>query len=111
MTIYGEPWEVSRVYTPSNQPYTNSLILNNKVFVPITNSSWDDEALAVYQDALPGYEVLGFTGSWESTDALHCRVKGIPDINYVPYEYGDVNLDETINIQDVILLIQLILNG
>ena len=26
-TIYGEPWEVFRVYTGSNQPYTNSLIL------------------------------------------------------------------------------------
>ena len=28
-----------------------------------------------------GYEVIGFTGSWESTDALHCRIKGIPDLN------------------------------
>ena len=44
------------------------------------NSSWDDEALEVYQTALPGYEVIGFTGTWESTDALHCRVKGIPDL-------------------------------
>ena len=44
--------------------------------------------------------ILGFTSSggssWQSTDALHCRVKGIPDITYVPYESGDVNLDETI---------------
>ena len=31
-TIYGELWEVYRVYTSSNQPYTNSLILNDKVF-------------------------------------------------------------------------------
>jgi agmatine deiminase len=80
MTSYGVPWEVFRVYTPSNQPYTNSTILNNKVLVPITNSSWDDEALAVYQEALPGYEILSFTGSWESTDALHCRTKGVPDL-------------------------------
>ncbi len=77
---FGEPYEVFRVFTPQNQPYTNSLILNNKVFVPIMNSEWDDEALAVYEDALPGYEVLGFTGSWEATDALHCRAKGIPDL-------------------------------
>jgi len=80
MTIYGEPWEVYRVYTGSNQPYTNSLILNNKVFVPIENNSYDDDALAVYVEALPGYEVIGFTGSWQSTDALHCRAKGIPDL-------------------------------
>ena len=56
------------------------MILNNKVFVPVFGSSWDDEALAVYSEALPGYEVIGFNGSWESTDALHCRVKGIPDL-------------------------------
>ncbi len=76
---YGTPYEVYRVYTPSDQPYTNSLILNNKVLVPITGSSWDNAALASYQQAMPGYEVLGFTGSWASTDALHCRAKGTAD--------------------------------
>lgn len=80
ISSYGTPYEVYRVYTPNNQPYTNSLILNDRVFVPITNSNWDDEALEVYQEAMPGYEVLGFTGSWESTDALHCRAKGIADL-------------------------------
>ena len=79
-TKWNQPWELYRVWTPSNQPYTNSLILNNKIFVPTTGSSWDDEALAVYSEAMPGYEVLGFNGSWESTDALHCRIKGIPDL-------------------------------
>ncbi len=29
---------------------------------------------------MPGYEILGFTGTWESTDALHCRTKGIADL-------------------------------
>ena len=77
---WGEPWEVFRVWTPNDQPYTNSIIVNNKVLVPIMNSSWDDEALAVYETAMPGYEVIGLTGTWESTDALHCRVKGIPDL-------------------------------
>jgi agmatine deiminase len=76
---YGSPYQVFRVYTPNNQPYTNSLILNHKVFVPITGSSWDNAALSVYQEAMPGYEILGFTGSWQSTDALHCRTKEIPD--------------------------------
>ena len=77
---WGEPWELYRVWTPGDQPYTNSFIINEKVLVPVTGGSWDDEALAVYTDAMPGYEVLGFTGTWESTDALHCRVKGIPDL-------------------------------
>jgi len=77
---YGWPYEIYRVWTPNNQPYTNSLILNDKVLVPITGSSWDDEALAAYEAAMPGYEVLGFTGSWASTDALHCRTKGVADL-------------------------------
>ncbi len=79
LSCYGTPYHVARVYTPNDQPYTNSLILNNKVFVPITGSQWDDEAIASYQAAMPGYEVLGFTGTWESTDALHCRAMGITD--------------------------------
>jgi len=88
---WGEPWEVYRVWTPSNQPYTNSLILNEKVLVPITGSSWDDEALASYEEAMPGYEILGFTGSWESTDALHCRVKGIPDLEMLQIFHNSIN--------------------
>lgn len=91
ISSYGTPYQVFRVYTPQNQPYTNSLILNRKVFVPVTGSEWDDEAIASYQEAMPGYEVLGFTGSWESTDALHCRTKGIADlemlyIRHIPIE-------------------------
>jgi len=90
-TSYGEPWEIFRVYTPSNQPYTNSTILNNKVFVPIMNSNWDDDALEVYQEALPGYEILGFTGSWQSTDALHCRTKGVPDLEMLQIFHNPIN--------------------
>ena len=88
-----EPWELHRIWTPGNEPYTNSLILNEKVLVPVTGGSWDEEALETYQLALPGYEIIGFTGSWESTDALHCRVKGIPDLEMLqifhnPLDYG-----------------------
>lgn len=88
---WGEPWELFRVWTPNNQPYTNSLILNEKVLVPITGSSWDDGALDSYEEAMPGYEVIGFTGSWESTDALHCRVKGIPDLEMLQLFHNPIN--------------------
>ena len=91
LTSYGVPWEVFRVYTPNNQPYTNSTILNEKVLVPITNSSWDDEALAVYEEALPGYEILPFTGSWQSTDALHCRTKGVPDLEMLQIFHNPID--------------------
>ena len=88
---WGENWEVFRVWTPNNQPYTNSIIVNNKVLVPIMNSSWDDDALGVYELALPGYEVIGFTGTWESTDALHCRIKGIPDSEMMQLFHNPLN--------------------
>ena len=80
ISAYGTPFQVYRVYSPNGQPYTNSLILNHRVYVPITGSSNDAAAIAKYQEAMPGYEVLGFTGSWLTTDALHCRVKDIADI-------------------------------
>jgi agmatine/peptidylarginine deiminase len=80
---YGYNYRVFRVNTPDDQPYTNSLILNNKVFVPIMNSTWDDSAIDAYRIAMPGYQVfgiLGGTATWVSTDALHCRNMGIADI-------------------------------
>ena len=87
---YGTPYKVFRVYSPNGQPYTNSLILNNKVFVPIVTgfgNQWNDEALAVYRQALPGFEIIGFEQDantpWVSTDALHCRTHEIPDKNLV----------------------------
>jgi len=56
---YGTPFQVFRVNTPNNQPYTNSLILNKKVIVPIMNSTYDAAAIAAYQAAMPGYEIVG----------------------------------------------------
>jgi hypothetical protein len=84
---WGDLYHVYRVWTPNNEPYTNSIILNNRVFVPVTGSQWDDEAIASYEEAMPGYEILGFTGSWESTDALHCRANGIADRNMLFIEH------------------------
>jgi len=88
---WGEPWDVYRVWTPNDQPYTNSLILNEKVLVPVTGSSWDDEAIVSYEEAMPGFDILPFTGSWESTDALHCRIKGIPDLEMLQIFHNPIN--------------------
>lgn len=109
-SCYGTPYQIERVYThttsSSGLPYINSLILNNKVLVPISGSQWDDDALESYENAMPGYEVHGFTGSWYSTDALHCRTKGIPDrymlyIEHNPlsgtqYAHSGVNIEAQI---------------
>ena len=36
---------------------------------------------------MPGYDILGFTGSWQSTDALHCRANGIADRNMLDIKH------------------------
>lgn len=80
---YGYPFQVFRVNTPGDQPYTNSFILKNKVLVPITGSSYDAAAISAYQNAMPGYEVIGIyqnpSTPWQSTDALHCRTHEMAD--------------------------------
>jgi agmatine/peptidylarginine deiminase/acetyltransferase-like isoleucine patch superfamily enzyme len=79
---YGNKYKVYRVYTPNNQPYTNSLILNNKVLVPMNptyGSSCYQAALDSYQQAMPGYEIIGVSyNDWYDTDALHCRAIQLP---------------------------------
>jgi hypothetical protein len=77
-TSSGGPWTLVRVDTPTDQPYSNALILNDHVFVPVVGSAYDEAAIEVYRSAMPGYNVTGWTGSWQPTDALHCRTKGIP---------------------------------
>lgn len=82
-----------RMYIPGSDPstaattaaYTNSLILNDHVYVPIAGEAYkehDDAALAVYREALPGYTVVGIPGKpefpWLGTDAMHCRTRGVP---------------------------------
>lgn len=83
VSSYGNNYQVYRVYEPNGQPYTNSLILNKHVYVPTisgTGSSYNTPALNVYQNAMPGYTIVGIThNTWESTDALHCRTHEVAD--------------------------------
>ena len=84
ISSWGNKYQVIRVYTPNNEPYTNSLIINNRVFVPQTGSVYDAAALDRYNEAMPGYEIIGVSnynsgGGWLSTDALHCRTHEVPD--------------------------------
>lgn len=79
ISSWGQPYTIVRIYCPTGTAYTNSIILNNKVFVPIFNDSFDDSALQTYENAMPGYEVHGYTGGWYDDDAIHCRTMGVPD--------------------------------
>ncbi len=82
----GRNYRVHRVYCHNiggNSPasYTNSLVVNDHIYVPLFgNATYDNDALAVYEAAAPGYEVSGYVyGGWLTDDALHCRTKGMMD--------------------------------
>lgn len=70
---------------PTTAAYTNSLILNKCVYVPIAGAGYekfDQQALTAYREAMPGYQVFGIPGKpgfpWLGTDAMHCRTRGVP---------------------------------
>lgn len=79
------------VYVPSadtpatTAAYTNSLLLNDHVYVPIAgkgHEAYDEQALQAYREALPQHTVIGIPGKaefpWLGTDAMHCRTRAIP---------------------------------
>lgn len=89
---YGYNYKIFRIEEPGGStiaPYTNSLILNKHVYMPLGQlSSYNQKALDVYKEALPGYEIHGINGysfnnslSFLNTDALHCRSHEVPDQN------------------------------
>ena len=96
---WGYPYKVYRVEEPGGTtlaPYTNSLILNKHVYVPMgSNSTYNERALQVYRDAMPGYEVTGVYNSsgsirWLNTDALHCRTRGVMDFDMLYVDHRNV---------------------
>ena len=100
---WGYPYKVYRVYEPGGNtlaPYTNSLIVNNTVFVPLgSNTTYNNNALAVYQEAMPGYEIIGvsntsYSTGWENTDALHCRTRGVMDFDMLFVDHRNVVFGE-----------------
>ena len=98
---WGYPYHVYRVQEPGGYtlaPYTNSLILNKTVYVPMgSNSTYNSDAIAVYQEAMPGYEIVGVNGGsagWENTDALHCRTRGVMDFDMLFVDHRNVIFGE-----------------
>jgi len=57
-----------------NYTYTNSLIVNDLVLVPIYGFDMDEEALDIYQDLMPNHEIIGINSSYiiEYWGAVHC---------------------------------------
>ena len=96
---WGYPYHVYRVQEPGGYtlaPYTNSLILNKSVYVPMgDNATYNQQAIEVYQEAMPGYNIVPVYNSdwsigWENTDALHCRTRGVMDFNMLFVDHREV---------------------
>ena len=112
--IYGYNYRVYRVEEPGGNtvaPYTNSLIANNHVYMPLgENATYNQKALQVYQEALPGYTIHGVEGydfdnyyCFLNTDALHCRTHEVPDENMLFIDSREVNYG-TVELKDNYLI-------
>ena len=101
---YGYSYKIYRVEEPGGStiaPYTNSLIANKHVYLPLgSNSTYNQKAIQLYQEALPGYTIHGINNSsnndFLNTDALHCRTHEIPSSKNVFIDsrevlHGDVS--------------------
>jgi agmatine deiminase len=102
-TIYNRPYQILRInsYRYKYQllaAYTNSLILNKTVYVPLFGIPGDSIALRRWAEVMPGYQIKGFTFKledepiladkmkehyvsmgWAGSDALHCRTRAVWD--------------------------------
>lgn len=99
--FYDKPYEILRIKTSRYEEerlaaYTNSLILNKIIYVPLFDIPQDSIALSTWEEAMPGYTVKGFRFAlddeplvaekvkehykdygWNDGDALHCRTRAI----------------------------------
>ncbi len=102
-TPYGRPYHILRIKTgryirEDLAAYTNSLILNKTIYVPLYRIKEDSLALQTWHEVMPGYTIKGFEFDlakepfmtqqmknhytiygWAGDDALHCRTRAIWD--------------------------------
>ena len=87
-------------FTPSHTTgatYLNSLFVNGKILVPIYGLPQDPEALQVYQQALPDYEVIGINcaNMVGSGGAIHCVTMGFSPKDLEPPQIIHTPLNDT----------------
>ena len=88
-TPFGNPYNILRIPMPpdfsGNYPdengayrtYTNSIFINKTILVPIYEEQYDTTALRMYEEFLPGYNVVGIDCNQiiQALGALHCITK------------------------------------
>ncbi len=102
-SAFGTDFKVIRIQMPPDannrypsgggryRTYTNSLIVNKTVLVPVYEERYDSTALRIYQEAMPGYNIVGIDCNdiIRAGGAIHCITKeiGVADpllINHQP---------------------------
>ena len=93
-TVYGTKFNVVRlplVHDESStdtiyETYTNSLIVNKRVLVPVYGIAEDSAALVAYRSAMPGYTIVGIDSSYiiPQAGAVHCATMQVPKNNKRP---------------------------
>ena len=89
-SAFGTPYDVIRIPSPpsssGNYPdnngyyrtYTNSVFVNNTILVPFYRTEYDTIAQRIYEEALPGYNIIGIDVDNQGQNlisysgAIHC---------------------------------------
>ncbi len=90
LTDEGEPFEIVRIPMPPNAQgnfppfshyltYANAIFINKTILVPTYAEPYDSEALAIWEAAMPGYNVQGINcnSMISASGALHCITKEV----------------------------------
>jgi len=118
-THYGRPYEIvgmntARYFKEDLAAYSNSIIVNETIYVPLFRIKEDSLALARWQELMPGYTIKGFeynvqnepalsaqikqrypTYGWNHGDALHCRTRAVwdPEMLFISTKRLDKEVD------------------
>ena len=82
-TCTGGSYDIIRIETEYGfRTYTNSQFVNDTILVPIWGLAYDATALAIYEAAMPGYDIVGINvASMAGTGgAIHCIARELPEV-------------------------------
>lgn len=126
-STFGTPYEVIRIPSPpdagqypvlgqnnaSYKTYTNAVFVNNKVLLPVYETQYDTTAIRIWEESLPGYEIIGIDCDDNNSDiialsgAIHCITHsvGVEDPLLISHQPLDDTEDDQNN-YDVVSLIR-----
>jgi len=91
-SCHGRPYKIVRIPMPPYREtglffghngeypsYTNSMIINRTVLVPLFHPQYDSTALRIYHEQMPGYKIIGISSYHliPTGGTLHCLIKEI----------------------------------